>query len=86
MNSNLAIADLRAEARRIRRASWPVRRFLLGSEPDETLMATTTVEERIAMMWPLAMDAFSLGPGTDESAPRGAWPVTVRNLGDPEVD
>jgi len=35
-----------------------VQRYALGAEPDDDLSATTTVEERIAMMWPLAVDAW----------------------------
>ena len=46
--------------RRAARAAWPLRVFKLGSEPTEDLSATTTVAERLAMMWPLALDAFAL--------------------------
>ena len=43
------------------RHRWPVRKGTLremqGDEPD--LSATTTVEERFAMMWQLAKDAWA---------------------------
>ncbi len=74
------------DERRHRRAAWPVRRFGLGQEPNEDLSSTTTADERLAMMWPLAMDAFSFAQGMTERPSRDAWPVRVRRLGDPEVD
>lgn len=43
--------------RAARRASWPVRRCALGAESDD-LSAETTAAERIAMMWPLALEAW----------------------------
>ena len=37
-----------------------MRKLRLGDEPGDDLSATTTAEERIAMMWPLAVEAWSL--------------------------
>jgi hypothetical protein len=45
--------------RRSERSSWPVRRHRLGEESDN-LSAETSVAERIAMMWPLALEAWRL--------------------------
>ena len=45
--------------RAARRASWPVRRLALGEESDD-LSAQTSPTERIAMMWPLALEAWRL--------------------------
>jgi len=42
----------RAEAR----ATWPVRRTTNDGQSDD-LSAETTASERIAMMWPLALEA-----------------------------
>lgn len=42
------------------RSSWPVRRFRLGAEPNENLRGQTTAEERLAMMWELAVQAWRL--------------------------
>ena len=42
------------------RADWPIRRYALGEEPTENLSATTTPEERLGMMWELALQAWSL--------------------------
>lgn len=46
----------RAGARR----DWPVRKRRLGEEPGDDLSAMTTAKERLAMMWPLALEAWSL--------------------------
>jgi hypothetical protein len=43
--------------RAAQRASWPVRRCALGEESDD-LSKQTTATERIAMMWPLALEAW----------------------------
>jgi hypothetical protein len=48
------------EARRRARQHWPIRRFELGAEPSEDLSAETTMQERLAMMWPLAVRAWTL--------------------------
>jgi hypothetical protein len=42
------------------RGAWPVRKYRLGQEPCDDLSQTTTAEERLAMMWPLALEAWSL--------------------------
>jgi len=48
-----------AEERRAARSSWPVKVFRLGEEPGDDLSDRTTPEERIAMMWRLAVDAWT---------------------------
>ena len=51
------------EARRQRaatRRAWPLRRYELGAEPSEDVSATTTPEQRLAMMWELALQAWQL--------------------------
>ena len=42
------------------RKNWPVRVYRLGQEPPDRLDQTTTAKERLAMMWPLALEAWSL--------------------------
>ena len=37
-----------------------MRAFRLGEEPGDDLSETTTVEERLSMMWPLAVEAWTL--------------------------
>ena len=46
--------------RALLRASWPIRVFKLGDEPEDDLSSTTTPQERLAMMWSLAMEVWSL--------------------------
>ena len=48
-----------AARRRRARGSWPVAAFPLGAEPGDDLRGRTTPAERIAMMWPLAVDAWA---------------------------
>lgn len=43
-----------------RRRGWIVRKYVLGQEPGDDLSASTTAEERLAMMWPLALEAWAL--------------------------
>jgi hypothetical protein len=64
-------ARRRARARR----AWPVRVYRLGEEPSESLLSSTTAEERIAMMWPLAVEAWSLTGRPTAALPREEMPV-----------
>jgi hypothetical protein len=64
-------------ARRARsRKAWPVVAYALGHEPPDDLSSTTTLEERLAMMRPLALAAWSVagrevpGYGRDEMPAR----------------
>lgn len=66
-------AETRARARA--RAAWPVRRYPIGGEPSDDLRASTTAEERLAMMWPLAVEAWSLTGRPLPEIPRAKWPV-----------
>lgn len=40
-----------------RRGSWPIRRTDLSQQSDD-LSGETTAADRIAMMWPLALEAW----------------------------
>jgi hypothetical protein len=48
------------ELRASRRSGWRVRKSPLGQEPADDLGSSTTPEERLAMMWPLALEAWTL--------------------------
>lgn len=63
-------ADDVAAQRRAARAAMPIRRFALGSEPGENLEASTTQNERLAMMWPLSRLAYELAGQYTEPSPR----------------
>ena len=69
--------DSAREARRAARARWPVRTFRLEDQPGPDLSAITTPEERIAMMWPLARDAWTLAGRAIPTYPRDRMPVRV---------
>ncbi len=63
------------------RGEWPVRKYVLGQEPDDDLRDTTTAEERLAMMWPLALEAWSLMGVEIPDFDRGSMPVRKVVLG-----
>lgn len=76
------IAQVRSEdGKRSDRASWPVWWFALGEEPSDDLSATTTAEQRLAMMWPLAVDAWTLAGLPIPDYPRSAAPVRCARPG-----
>ena len=62
------------------RADWPVRRFSLGAEPGDDLSGSTTAEERLAMLWPLTLEAWALAGLPIPSYTRAAAPVSRRKL------
>jgi hypothetical protein len=55
-----------------------VRVFRLGEEPGDDLSATTTAAERLAMMWPLAVEAWTFAGRPLPDYTRGETPVTRR--------
>ena len=50
----------RADRRRQRSEEWPIRAYQLGSEPRVDPLDRSTVDERIAAMWPLARTAWAV--------------------------
>lgn len=64
-----------AKDRAIARASWPVRKHRLGEEPSDDLSDFTTAEERLQMMWPLALDAWKLAGRPIPDYKRGEAPA-----------
>ncbi len=64
------------------RSRWPVARFVLGEEPPEDLSATTTAAERIAMMWPLAVEAWRLAGRAIPTYGRDETPVRLFRPGE----
>ena len=59
-----------------------MRVYRLGSEPSEDLSATTTPEQRLAMMEPLAREAFALSGQPLPAYRRADSPVVLRRLGE----
>ena len=59
------------------RSDWPVNVYKLSEEPGEDLSATTTPAERLAMMWPLALEAWALLGKELPDYDRANMPVAV---------
>lgn len=66
------------------RAAWPVRVFRLGDEPSDNLSDHTTAEERLAMMWPLAVAAWTAGGRPLPEHARQHMPVRIIRGAGPE--
>ena len=74
-------------ARRAARAHWPVRKFRLEDAPGPDLSTSTTAQERLAMMWPLACEAWALAGRAMPDYPRHRMPIRViRPAGGRPVD
>lgn len=69
-------------ARAALRRTWPVHAWRLGQEPGEDLSATTTAAERLAMMWPLALDAWASAGLPVPDYPRSRAPIRVLHQAD----
>lgn len=59
-----------------------MRLYSLGAEPSDDLSATGTPAERLAMMWPLALEAFALAGRPQPEYRRAEAPVALRRLGE----
>lgn len=70
-------AEAERERRAQARASWPIRRFRLGSEPSDDLRPETTAEERVSMMGVLARRAWLLSGRDLPEYDRGSAPGRV---------
>ena len=57
------------------RRSWPVRLYRLGEEPGDDQSELSTPEERLAVMWDLAREAWSLTGKPFPDYPRHETPV-----------
>ena len=60
------------------RAAWPVRVYRLGEEPGDDQSQLSTPEQRLAMMWDLARDAWSLAARPLPAYAREETPVACR--------
>ena len=70
--------DEDARARRARRLKrLRIERFDLADMPDDSLWSSTTVEERLGMMWPLAVRAWRLSGRELPSYTRAEMPGRV---------
>jgi hypothetical protein len=67
-----------AGERRARRAQWPVRVYRLGEGPGDDLSGDTTPAQRLAMMWPLAVEAWAVAGRALPSYRRHELPLSTR--------
>ncbi len=79
----MANTDEERRARAAHRGSWPIRRYALGMEPGDNLSATTTPEERLAMVWTLTIDAWAMMGRELPSYARSEMPGRVIRGGRP---
>lgn len=70
------------EQRRAEREKWPIARYPLGHEPGDDLSETTTASERIAMMWPLAVEAWLLAGNKLPEYQRSEMPCRLFRAGE----
>jgi hypothetical protein len=73
-------------ARRRARASWPILRHDLRDEPNEDLSDVTTAAERMAMMRPLAEEAWRLAGRPLPTYDRKNLPGKLFRSGTPRPD
>ena len=73
-------------ARKRMRADWPIARYALGEEPGDDLSETTTPSERIAMMWPLALEAWAVAGRPLPDYTRANLPGRLFRPGEPRPD
>ena len=72
-----------AEQRRAARATWPIVRHRLGDEPSDDLSEITTPVQRIAMMWTLAVAAWTVAGRPLPTYDRRALPARLFRAGTP---
>ncbi len=68
------------------RSDWPIRRYRIGEEPSDDLSDATTPEERLAMMWPLAVEGWSLTGRDLPTYARGDTPARLFRPGERPPD
>ena len=59
------------------RSRLPVSIYRLGEEPGDDLSAATTAEERLAMVWPLTLQAWTLSGRPLPTHRRDGLPVQI---------
>lgn len=76
----MARNDQDQETRAAARDNWPVRVYRLGEEPEDDL-SETTPEQRLAMIWELSVDAWTLAGRPFPEYSRAESPVRVIRTG-----
>ena len=66
-----------AEARRLARAQWPIRKIALEEEGADDPRDASTVDDRVALVWKLTREAWSLQGRELPSYPRSEAPGRI---------
>jgi hypothetical protein len=74
------------EARRRARAQWPITRHDLNASVSDDLSDVTTPAQRIAMMWPLAVEAWRVAGREIPHYARSEAPGRLFRAGEPRPD
>jgi hypothetical protein len=72
-----------AQTRRAARAAWPVMVRPIDGTADDDLSAVTDPDQRIRMMWPLAVEAWLLAGRSLPTYTRAETPSRVFRAGEP---
>lgn len=78
----MADSDEQHAARARAGSHWPVRKFKLGEEPSADLSDMTTAAERLAMMSPLALQAWALARRPLPTYDRSKIPIRMYRNGE----
>jgi hypothetical protein len=62
------------------RTSLKARIFPLGQEPEDDLSSSTTAAERLAMVWPLSEEAWTLAGFKRPTYRRHETPISIMPL------
>jgi hypothetical protein len=72
-----------SSARARQRADWPVRKYRLTETADDAVPPPSATE-RLAMMWQLAVDAWSFAGRALPEYARADTPIRVLQAGNPD--
>lgn len=70
--------------RRLERAQWPVRKYMLGQEPDAHVDQSATTEERLEAVWQLSVESWSVACREFPTYDRSSMPVRCVSLAEAE--
>ena len=71
-------AKERAATRRANAANWPLRSYGIAEEPVRDPLDRSTVDERVAAVWPLTREAWAVAGKEIPSYLRSAAPGNIR--------
>jgi hypothetical protein len=69
-----------------RRAAWPIRSFPIEDQPPDDISAQTTPQQRLAMMWSLAVEAWRVSGRAIPNYDRAQIAARLFGPGEPRPD